>query len=79
MMIELPNDKWVRSTQNPKYAVCLDMDARFFGWLMYEGVAYGKWVSARKLSYSDAEKLHSYNEFQHLRTEIDVLLEELGE
>lgn len=51
--IDLPNMNWVRSPVKPDWALCLDPEADFFGWKMYE--CNGNWVSSEKLTLNEVQ------------------------
>jgi hypothetical protein len=54
--VELPNCRWMRSPIQKDYAICLDPENAFVGWLMLEGWD-DNWVSVRKLTTADLIKL----------------------
>lgn len=54
--VELPNCRWMRSPLQKDYAICLDPENKFCGWLMLEGWD-NNWVSVRKLTTDDLIKL----------------------
>jgi len=54
--VELPNCRWIRSPTQKDYAICLDPEDKFTGWLMLEGWD-NHWVSIRKLTEVDLVKL----------------------
>lgn len=54
--VELPNFQWMRSPLQKDYAICLDPEDRFAGWLMLEGWD-NNWVSMRMLTVEDLIKL----------------------
>lgn len=54
--VELPNCRWIRSPKQKDYAICLDPESRFAGWLMLEGWD-NNWVSVRQLSVEDLTKM----------------------
>lgn len=48
----LPNEKWIRSPLRADWAVCLDPEARHFGWKMFE--CNGAWVSGAEIGLKEA-------------------------
>lgn len=77
--VPLPNDKWIRSTKKPNWALCLDKENRMYGWKMYE--LNGGWVSGSALSMSEVEialqsdSLQVHRElFEGLKTHLESLV-----
>lgn len=56
-MIDLPNDKWLRSTKLLSYAICFDPDDLFFLWVMAENEAQKTWRGCYALTAEDWVRL----------------------
>lgn len=53
--VPLPSEKWIRSTKQPNWSICLDKQYRTYGWKMYE--LNGRWVSGSALSIDEVEHI----------------------
>ena len=72
-MIKLPNDKWVRSTKLPQWALCLDPQARHYGWKMYEGPE--GWVSGSALTLYEIRNGLTKEDLRAFWPDLQALLE----
>lgn len=52
-MIDLPNDKWLRSPKKPDYAICFDPANRHFLWVFRENPDGVNWTSVYALTAED--------------------------
>lgn len=50
--VALPNDRWMRSTTQRDFALCLDPESEFEGHLMLEGWD-DHWVKVRRLTFEE--------------------------
>ena len=67
----LPSDKWARSTKQPKWALCLDPDNRFFGWKCYDN--HGRWVSGTKMTLEEIEQALQKTDLIPWRAQLEQL------
>ena len=72
-MLDLPNDRWIRSAKMPEYAINLDPDSLFFGWKMVEGECYKKWVSVAQLKTNEIAEMKIMPEFSQLIDNLEKL------
>lgn len=74
-MVELPNDKWIRATQQPNWSVCLDPESRYYGWKLYE--CNGNWVTGGKVSEDDCQYALALGPLREHWPKFQALLEHL--
>ncbi len=53
--LALPNSNWVRSPLLPIYALCLEAENYYFGWIMVEDED-DRWDSVRKLTIEEIDE-----------------------
>lgn len=57
MSIPLPNDKWLRSSKMPNWALCFDSSSPYFLHKMCEDFASGTWIKSDVLTQEELSDL----------------------